>query len=231
MAKRTRRPEIVIERNLIENTLMKARDVAREHRKVFLRAMLGFLALIVFAIALSVYIDSALTDNQVRFEKIFTKYRKAADSGDKEAIRDIVKELDDLAATSRIGFHHNTTYYLMGNIYFDDGQYKKAKKNLLTFVDKSSSGLFVQLAYVKAAVAAEEIGELDEALKIYTDFTQDNSESILTEQVLYNMGALYYKKKDVAGARDYYNRLISGYPQSSFARMAKKSLLLLGSAE
>jgi len=116
---------------------------------------------------------------------------------------------------------------MLGNIYFDEGQFKKAKENLISFADKSSSELYVQLAIVKAGIAAEQDGDVDEALGIYKRFEKDFPESIISEQAFFNMGAIYEKKKDSSSAREYYNKVISLYPQSLFARRAKKRLMLM----
>jgi tetratricopeptide (TPR) repeat protein len=230
MADKKRRTEIVIERNIIERFLMKMKDLARENRTLAQRALLGRAVLIVALIALSVYIDSAMTDNQIRFEKIYDRYVKSAEKGDSQDMEGVINDLEELARTSRLGFYHDLTYYLMGNIYFDRQNFPKAKEHLLAFAKKSSSSLFVELALVKAAVAVEATGDVDAALNIYNDFVSKHGNSIIAEQVYFNMGLLFEKKKDFVQARDYYNRIISTYPQSPFSQRARKALFLMGSS-
>ena len=219
--------KIVIERNIVERSLMQARDFIKDKRKVFLGALIGFLVVCIAGIGAYLYIESSMSKIQVRFEKAFEKYRSAKDSGDREALAAVTREFDDIASSSVFGFYHDINYYMLGNIYFDEGQFKKAKENLISFADKSSSELYVQLAIVKAGIAAEQDGDVDEALGIYKRFEKDFPESIISEQAFFNMGAIYEKKKDRSSAREYYNKVISLYPQSLFARRAKKRLMLM----
>jgi tetratricopeptide (TPR) repeat protein len=225
-----KRNNIVIERNIIERSLMKTRDFLRGNRKIFLGALIGLLVICIAGIGAYLYIDSSMNKIQVRFEKTFEKYRTARESGDSEKARALINEFDDIANSSMFGFYHDINYYMIGNMYFDEGRYDKAIENLVSFADKRSSGLYVELALIKAATAAEETGKVDEALNIYKRFEKNYPESIVNEQAFFNIAAVYEKKKDRSSAREYYNRVISLYPQSVFAQRAKKRLVLLSSS-
>ncbi len=47
------------------------------------------------------------------------------------------------------------------------------------------------------------------------------------DQVLYNTGRLYSLKNDQIKAREYFNKVITRYPESAYAERSKERLLLL----
>ena len=227
-SRRRTRNEISIERNVVENTLMTTKDFVRDHRKSFLYALAGVFAVLIIVILVSLYLDHATNKNLVTFEKLFRQYREASNAGDKEKVNEIIPGLKELADSTWFGFSHEMSYYLIGNIFFDNGDYKEAKKYLITFAETASDSFFTEMALLKAGVADENLGNYSDALKTYKLFEEDYNDSLIAEQLYYNMASVYESTKNIAKAREYYNKVINTYPQSVYARRAKKRVFLLG---
>jgi TolA-binding protein len=57
---------------------------------------------------------------------------------------------------------------------------------------------------------------------------EEYPDSLVADQMYYNLARVYGKKRDFANSKKYFNKVISSYPQSVFVAKAKKSLFLLG---
>ncbi len=224
MSKIKVRNNIEIERNPVERYLMKVADFFRENRKVALYSLVGILILGILLIASSVFIELRSEKQQVVYEKIMDHYYK--NSSDKKAIEKTIADLKDLADSSYIGFTSKMPYYIMGNLQFELKDYDQARVNLLKFADKSSSDIFIPLALIKAALASEEAGKIDEALKSLLELEKMYPEGMVSDQILYNIGRVYVRKGDFARGKTYFSKVMALYPQSAIAGKAKQRLIL-----
>lgn len=224
MAKIKVRNNIDIERNPVERILMKITDFLKENRKVALYSLVGIFAGAVILIAASVLVEIRSTKQQVRYEEIMDNYYK--NSSDKKVITKTIADLKDLANGAYFGFAAEMPYYVMGNLHFELKNYDKARSNLLEFADKSSSDVFCHLALVKAALASEESGKIDESLKLLLDLEKKYPEGMVTDQILYNIGRIYIRKGEAARGKTYFSKVMALYPQSAIARKAKQRLIL-----
>jgi outer membrane protein assembly factor BamD (BamD/ComL family) len=84
------------------------------------------------------------------------------------------------------------------------------------------------MALLKAAVAAEELHDLKRALETCKMLENKYSNGIMADQIFFNTARIYAEMKDMVNARSYYNKVITAFPESSFAQEAKKRLFMLG---
>ncbi len=222
-----REKEIEIERNVVEAYLMEAREIIRKYRKPVLYTFIGLVVGIVLLVASALYIEKVNARNLARFESIMGPYMESAVTGDGADSEKTVKELKSFISDTRFGFSRKMAFYALGNIYFDTGNYGEAKKYLLQFSKKSSSTTFTSIALLKAAIAAEEEGTLNESLKIYKKLEKKYAFSLVADQIYYNLARVYKKKGDSMNTRKYYNKVITEYPQSMYAQDAKERLFLI----
>ena len=64
----------------------------------------------------------------------------------------------------------------------------------------------------------------DSAAAAYARVVEDHSESARAPTALYRLGLIAEEKGDLAGARVYYERVVSGYPRSDAAELAREKL-------
>ena len=68
----------------------------------------------------------------------------------------------------------------------------------------------------------------DSAAAYYTQVVQNHGQSPRASAALYNLGLLAERRKDTAGARDAYQRVLQRYPRSDEAALARDRLRSLG---
>ncbi|MCP4133940.1 MAG: tetratricopeptide repeat protein [bacterium] len=228
------RKEIEIERNPIEKKMMEVSKFIKGNRKKVLYSLGGILVAVVLLIVSLIIYDGANKKAQLRFYQVVEDYNKySGPEGEKteEKVNKTINDLKELIDSTSIGFVNEMSLYFLGNVYFAEKKYKEAKDYLLQYEDTASSPVFAVIALQKAAIAAEELKDLDGALKIYKRFEKDvdYTSSVVADQVYYNMGRVHKKKGDIKSARKSYNDLIKGFPNSkALVQQAQKRLALLG---
>jgi tetratricopeptide (TPR) repeat protein len=237
MARKPRnRPEretskIEIERNVIERSLMKVKEAARKNRKLVLYAIIGLLAVLVVIIAAVVVVESVNTRNELRFEKILDDYNRYVSEKDNAKIKGVIAELKEFTGSTYFGITRAMGFYLLGNIYYDGKEYREASGFLVKYADKEPKTSLAPIALLKAAVALEEAGDLKGAKEIYGRLEDKYSDSIIADQIYFNMARMYAEMKDPVNSRNYYKKVITSYPDSVFTMEARKRLFMLGAMQ
>jgi tetratricopeptide (TPR) repeat protein len=108
----------------------------------------------------------------------------------------------------------------LGNLYLEDGQYRKALEFFNTFLrdDTSATGWEVRLdmsrAYMGLMMKDSATGQLEIMLK------KDPAHA----GALYNLGAIEANAGNFSAAREAWQKLIAAHPQDTLAVFAKSSL-------
>jgi tetratricopeptide (TPR) repeat protein len=227
------RREIHIQRNLIENFLMATKDFIKKNRKLVGYSMLFVLVLIVLVIGGLIYYDARENSEIERFESIMEEYRNySGDIAGKTSLLYVtVSELDKLLQSSRWGYVAQYGNYVIGNLYFENQKYDKAREYYLKHAEDSSAVPFKLLSLQKAAVACEYMNNHNDAFQIYKKMSEEYGDSILADQIYYDLGRMYQKRNDIYKAREYYYKVITAYPRSIFSGRAKRRLFLLSYSE
>jgi len=227
MAAKRNKGNIEIERNVIEQYLMIARDFLKGNSKIVKLSAAGITVFAVLFLSLFVYIEGSASSNFKSYELIIDSYRMNPSD---RAVKDkTIADLRALADRTWFGQTHEMSLYMLGNLLYEDEKYEEACEMFNSFMKKSSSDrIFVPVAVIKASVCLEELGKTDDALVLLQKFAEENDDSIVMDQILYNSGRLCVIKGDRLKAKEYFNRVISSYPESAFSERARERLLLLG---
>lgn len=227
------RREIHIQRNIIENFLMAAKDFIKKNRKLVGYSVLSFIVLLVLIISGMVYYDARESSEVERFESILDQYRNySGDSAGKTSLLYVtISELDKVVQSSTWGYVARYGNYVIGNLYFENEKYEKAKEYYLKHAEESSAVPFVLLSMQKAAVACEYMNNHNDAFQIYKKMSEKYGDSIMADQIYYDLGRMYQKRNDIYKAREYYYKVITAYPRSIFSGRAKRRLFLLSYSE
>ena len=217
---------IQIERNPIESFLMRVKDFARKNKRQLFILFASVVFALVVAISIFVYLENFSTRNLAKYEEIIEFYRQ--NPLDETVKMRTIEELNSIVESTSFGFAPKAANYVLGNIYFEDKKFDESYKHFQAYVKKTSvTDALYPLALNKSAVALEELGKIDEALTVLIKYEEKVKDSVVMDQVLYNIGRLYAVSGDRLKARDYYNKLMLTYPDSSYADRAKERLFLL----
>ncbi len=219
---------IEIKRNVIEQFLMDAKEFIKRNRTFTKYTLIGLACAVVIAIAVPVVVQIVNTGNEKRFEEIVDRLAAIKGPAEQDKMNAVIADLKKFINKTYFGFSHNAAYYVLGNIYYDRRSWAEAKQNLLQFADKEKKSVLAPIALLKAALALEEANDLKGAIELYKRLEEKYADSAVADQIYYNYARACALNRDLAGSRQYYNKVISAYPESSYAQLAKKRLFLLG---
>ncbi len=226
MANIKKKSVIKIERNPIEKFLMSVKDFTKNNRKKVVTVSLLLLLLISALLAAHIVFTGSSEKEMIRFEQIIDNYK--SDPTNNETKEKTVSELLKLISDTKFGFAHEMSHYFLGNIYYSEKKYSEAYSMFELFIKKSSDNeVFIPIAVNKAAICLEEQGKIDEAITLLSKFEEENSENIVIDQIYYNLARFYYLKNNQIKSREYFNNVISKYPDSVYTERSKERLLLL----
>lgn len=227
MAERRIKNSIEIERSIIEQYLMAIKDFVKRNSKNVRLAAVSLLILTVLSVSVFIYIDRSSSSSFKKFEAIVDAYRM--NPGDRAVKDKTIEDLRALISSTKFGHARQMSFYVLGNLLYEDAKYGEACDMFITFIKKSSSDeIFIPIAVNKASVCLEEQGKTDEAISLLLEFEEENKDSIIMDQILYNTGRLYSIKGDRAKAREYFDKVMATYPDSVFSERARERLILQG---
>lgn len=219
--------KIEIKRNIIEKFLMRVKDLFKENKRLVIYSFISAIAVLVLLISGIVYIQNREQKEIKELETIIEKYY--SDEGNLE--KNLNKTIDDLnilIKSSLWGYVNRNGYYIIAGIYISQNKDNEGKEYLFKFVNKSPSSYFAPLALHRAGIICEKLNDVTGALQIFNRLEKEYKDCIISDEIYFDLGRMYYKKGDLIKAKEYYNKVIKDYPISIFNSKAKKRLLLLG---
>ena len=219
--------KIEIHRNIIENFLMRVKDLFKGNKKLVLYSFVSIIVVIALIVGGIVYIHEKEQKEINKLETIINGYY--SDEANLELnLNKTVDELNALIKSSWFGYVDDNGYYVIAGLYLSQNKYKEGKEYLLKFVDESPSSFFAPLALHRAGVICEKLNDFAEAFKLYNRLEKKYNDSIFSDEIYYDLGRMYHKNGDIHKAKEFYNKVIKDYPISMFSSKARKRLLLLG---
>jgi len=230
MADNKKKSMIEIERSPIEKLLMSFKDFSKHNKKSVLVVSLSVVILIAVSLTGYVLLTRSSEKELIKFEALIDNYR--SDSMNVELKEKTIRELQQIIASSRFGFVNEMSHYFLGNIFFTEKKYNDAYNMFDAFIKKSSDKeVFIPIAVNKAGICLEELGKIDEAIAFLNKYEADNADSIALDQIYYNTARLYSLKNNQIKAREYFNNVITRYPDSIYTERSKERLLLLSAVK
>lgn len=230
MAKVNNKSSIKIERTPIENFIMSVKDFLKNNRKKVITV--STVVILVLAVSLTAYVifTGSSEKELIKFESVVDNYR--LDPMNKELTSKTIVELQGLISETKFGFVHQMSHYFLANIFFTEKRYSESYDMFKAFIKKSSDNeVFIPIAVNKASICLEEQGKIDDAIALLTKFESDNSGSIVQDQIYYNLARLYALKNNQIKAREYFNNVITKYPESVYAERSRERIFLLSAAK
>jgi len=225
MANIKKKSNIEIERSPIEKFLMSVKDFSKNNSRKVITISVSVLLLLIISLASYVIFTRSSEKELMRFELVVDNYR--SDPINQEVKDKTITELQNIISDTKFGFVHEMSHYFLGNIFFSEKKFSEAFNLYEAYIKKSSDDVFRPIAVNKAAICLEEQAKIDEAITLLNKFEADSSDSIAMDQIYYNTARLYSLKNNQIKAREYYNNVITRYPESAYAERSKERLLLL----
>lgn len=110
------------------------------------------------------------------------------------------------------------------DILFDQGEFEKARDAYVTAAETFSDVYISGIAYFNAAVACEEIDDLENSAKYYK-LSYEQKDFALVSHAMYNAGRLLDTLKKHGEAAVIFRELTEKYPEDPWADLAKSRLL------
>jgi len=230
MANIKKKSSIAIERSPIENFLMYLKDFSKNNSRKVTIVSISLLLILIVSLTSYVLLTGSSEKELIKFEMIIENYK--TDPMNQEVKNKTIVELQNLISETKFGFVHEMSHYFLGNILFAEKKYSDAYNMFDAFIKKSSDKeVFIPIAVNKAAICLEEQGKIDDAISFLNKYEQDNSDSIVLDQIYYNSARLYSLKNNQIKAKEYFNNVISKYPESMYAERSRERLLLLSAVK
>lgn len=145
-----------------------------------------------------------------------------------EQYGDLVQRLEDLAKRGGRRYSGLKATYVLGLAYMEAKDWPNAYDAFIKVSGSGPKSYLAPLALYNAAVAKEEGGESEEALRLYekvpADYGYDTSAA---PRALFNSARLHLGKGEVDLAKSTYQQIIDKYPQSEYTALSKNKLLSL----
>jgi tetratricopeptide (TPR) repeat protein len=224
MEKRT----VTIKRNAIENFMMAVKEYIKHHKKLVLVITAAVVLVAGLVVSGSIYYEIRSQKELLAFESIIEKYETG--SHDDASLTEATAALLKIVEGSWWGYPHKHGYYIIAGMNYQNKRYEEARGYYLKYVDSSSS-VFTPLALFQAGICSEALDQNDKAIEIYSKLEKNYGGTLFNDRILYDLGRVYQKKRDIVQAREYFTKLMTQYPASPFISEAKARLFLLGLAK
>lgn len=189
-------------------------------------------ALILIALAYGLFIFAQTNLVKKDFDKLDTilfNLEKASGLTEDELQvlnRNTKEELEAFIEKKAKGAASSKASMALAGLEFDDKNFEKAMNAYVKSALANPKAYTSSIAYYNAAICAEELGNLLQAIEFYEKVKEADNFALMP-QVLFNMGRVSLDLKDTEAARVYFQILVEKYSSDSWANLAKSQLLAL----
>lgn len=151
-----------------------------------------------------------------------SKAIKALNENKKDEAKDFLKKI--------LSSYKNTPAYekalfLIANLYFDAGEYKKACKYYKLFLKKHKKNDFCKLlAKLNLAKSYEADKKYDEAAKLYEKLKEEKNFNFIMYEAKFHLAKLYKKNRRLSEAKKIYEEIVDKAPNSIWGKFSKLEL-------
>lgn len=215
-----------------ETTSQKMSDFIVKKKKALLASLVIVIAVIVVVGVMSITMNQKNVEVMNATTKLFDLAEDLATSEDKDS-----KEFEEYAA-KLISDYKGTkaellSYTRLASYYFDEGKFQEALDNYTLAYTNFPDDIATSVNIFNAAMANEELGNIDETIKLlelivekYKSSTPEGKDlSSDVPEAIFNLGRIYEGKDDIEKASSYYDILVTEYNSYQLAGLAKSRLI------
>lgn len=171
--------------------------------------------------------ESAIEDKE---SEEYTSLQKEFEVKRQKISFETAKKLEELSKDLSIGYAGEFSGYVAAGMYFSMKKYDKAAELYIEYAENSSNNVYKEMALQQAGICYEWLNKNDEALKIYLELEMSD-ESLAKSRTLYDIARIYQKTNQTEKAKEYFSKVIATDSSSSYAKLSKERLMLLGYKE
>ncbi|MCX7026930.1 MAG: tetratricopeptide repeat protein [Spirochaetes bacterium] len=221
-------PDKVEKKNFVD-TLS---DFIGKHKLVFITAAAVVAAVLIFIGVFSIVSNSIANSSARAMEQARDKITAYSGESDATKKADLEKSLlADLGAVVKKWprtFAAQEALYSEASLYASTKDWGNCEKIALDAVSKLPNTYLAPLALELAAVAAEEQSKPDAAIETYTKLiAQYKTDTPNLPHAYFSIARLKEGKSDWKGALENYDKLVSTFPDSDWAKLAKDRQIYL----
>ena len=217
-----------------EKVMLKTDSWIQKNAKKLIIAAIAIVVVVVVVAVSSLLVTKSTNDKFATLYTLEEHYNtlRAADKsaeGYADKVNTFVAEADLVSGKNKIdSFAGAKASLLKANVLFDEGKYQEAYDLYIAIANANSKEYFAPLCYMNAAAAAENMGNADDALELYTKvwdvYGKDAPEA---PKALLGQARIIEANGDVELASSIYNQLADEFPSSYYAALAEAKLLVL----
>ena len=211
------------------NTGDKIAWFIQKHRKVLLALVIIIACGIAFSVAFFTIRNMMEKKAIVKVEELERRINELGLTTETAVSSEADTLLEDINAfaSSTFGYAAARAYYLAADIYFTRTDWKKAEESWIASAKKAPEIYLYPLSFFNAAVAAEEQGNLEDAIGYYEQSLDYSGIYPAAARARFNIGRIYEERNDKDKAMDAYRELIEISPNSPWANLAHNRLIIL----
>jgi len=219
------------EKNRVTNLVS---DFLRKYRVI----LLGVLAAVVLAVIV-VAIWTAISEGQAKTatigiekaEDALAAYQGEQDQSKKADLeKNLLASLDKVISSWPRLYAAQKAHTIKAQLDADKKDWEGAEKEWLAASTILPNDFLAPLALQGAATAAEERGANDKAAEYYKRLIDKyTNKSVGIPHAFFALGRISEESKDYAAAASYYEKIIAGYPDDDWTKLAKDRILFMKS--
>lgn len=206
-------------------------DFLTRHRTVIV-VFLIVIAVAVLALFIALEINSNRTERALvmveDLEISYTEWLQLEEEARPAEYDAFAAEVEEILNSYPRSYATQRAIFIDGQALLELERWQDASQRFLEVNSRFPDSYLAPISLTLAAVAAENAGDPDEALRIYTLIveTQD-SESAEVPRALFAIGRINEEQDNVAEAAEVYNRLVDDHPSSSWTNIARDRIITL----
>jgi tetratricopeptide (TPR) repeat protein len=140
----------------------------------------------------------------------------------------LLSDLGDFAA-KKSGFAAQRAFAMQASIYRDQKKWAEAQSAFLSAESRAPQTYFAPVLLYNAAAAAEELGDLEAAIALYTRVAQEHeSAAFIAPEAQFSVGRLNEARGDTQAALAAYRELVNTFSQDTlWLNLAQSRILFL----
>jgi tetratricopeptide (TPR) repeat protein len=223
-------PDKVDEKNFVDNVS----DFIGKHKIVFIAAAAAVVAALLFIGIFSIVSNSVANSSARAMEQArdkITAYSAESDAAKKANLeKALVGDLDAVVKKWPASFSAQEALFSEASLYASKKDWANSEKAALAAAAKLPKTYLAPLAMELAAVAAEEQSKPDVAMDDYSKLiAQYKADAPNLPHAYFSIARIKEGKSDWKGALADYDKLVSTYPDSDWAKLAKDRQIYLKS--
>ena len=211
-------------------------DFIQKNRKTLIVILVCAVAVLAVVSGIVAYVDYSSKKAISAIEGLSAEYSTLSAIADEAARDAMIAELTEkaqVASTAGMSsYAKSRAFALLGTIYADKGNWAESEKAWMSAFDAAPKSYLAPVGLYNAAVAAEERGDGEKAVELYTKCAEGYKETFpMASRAYFAIGRLSEAKKDFDAAKKAYKTIVDTWPSDGWSKLANSRIIAISAAE